>query len=34
MKVFQLWKVREGKVAACRVFTSESEALAAAGVSE
>ena len=34
MKVFQLWKVREGKVAACRVFTSESEALEAAGLSE
>jgi ketosteroid isomerase-like protein len=34
MTVFQLWSVRDGKVAACRVFTSESEALEAAGLSE
>ena len=32
--VFQLWEVREEKVAACRVFLSESEALEAAGLSE
>lgn len=34
MTVFQLWSVRDGKVAACRVFTSESQALEAAGLSE
>ena len=32
MTVFQLWEVRDGKVAACRVFMSEAEALRAAGV--
>lgn len=30
MTVFQLWRVRDGKVAVCRVFTSEAEALEAA----
>jgi hypothetical protein len=34
MTVFQLWKVRDGKIAACRIFLSESEALEAAGLSE
>jgi hypothetical protein len=34
MTTFQLWEVRDGKVAACRVFMSEAEALKAAGVSE
>jgi hypothetical protein len=30
MTVFQLWEVCAGKVAACRVFMSEAEALEAA----
>jgi hypothetical protein len=34
MTVFQLWKVRDGKVAVCRLVTSKSEALEAAGRSE
>ena len=34
MTVFQLWQVRDGKVAACRVFMSEAEALKAAAASE
>jgi hypothetical protein len=34
MTVFQLFEVRDGKVAACRVFRSEAEALEAAGPSE
>jgi ketosteroid isomerase-like protein len=34
MTVVQLWTVLDGKVATCRVFTSESEALEAAGLSE
>jgi ketosteroid isomerase-like protein len=34
MTVFQLWRVREGKVASCRVFMSEGEALEAAGFSD
>jgi hypothetical protein len=34
MRIFQIWKVRAGKVAACRLFLSESEALEAAGLSE
>lgn len=34
MTVFQLWEVRDGTVAVCRVFMSEAEALEAAGLSE
>jgi ketosteroid isomerase-like protein len=34
MRVLQLWQVRDGKVAALRVFLSEREALEALGLSE
>jgi hypothetical protein len=34
MRVFQLWQVRDGKVAALRAFLSEREALEAVGLSE
>lgn len=34
MRIFQIWKVRDGKIAACRVFLSEAEALEAAGPTE
>jgi ketosteroid isomerase-like protein len=34
MTLFQLWEVRDEKVAVCRAFLSESEALEAAGLSE
>ncbi len=34
MTVFQLWRVRDGKVAACRVFMSESDALEAVTASD
>jgi ketosteroid isomerase-like protein len=32
MRVFQIWRTRDGKVDACRVFLSEAEALEAAGL--
>jgi ketosteroid isomerase-like protein len=34
MRTFQLYRVREGKVAVCRVFLSEKEALKAVGLEE
>ena len=34
MTVFQMWKVRNGKIATCRVFPTEPQALEAAGLSE
>jgi len=34
MRLFQIWRVRDGKVATMRAFLSEREALQAAGVSE